>query len=140
MRYDEITQKNAEAVGLSQIPGTWDDEGYCAIHGHHINQVGFQRADLKAGDVLEVVGVTSWERKAFRYYENKVVDLTDVHSKLVRKSDGTEFLIGCSIDGSASESVAYQPVTNDYTKAYLTTLGLRLKQSFREERRLFLPR
>jgi hypothetical protein len=127
VRYDEINQNDANAVGVAVIPGTLDDEGYCQISGYLPYSSGQFQADLNAGDVLVLKGEASWTRKVYSYKQNQVIAVQDHMSKLVRKSDGQEFKISCSIDSSASETAPYLGINDVTTKVYLTTLGLIVK-------------
>jgi hypothetical protein len=127
VRWNQLTPQAMLAIGLSEAPGTGDDEGYCQISGFYPG-TGFMTANLQAGDVLEPVSEKGWTRKEYDYHTNSVIDIQDSMSVLKRKSDGVQFYLSCSIDASASERAPYKGIGDTMTKAYLTVLGLFIRQ------------
>lgn len=125
VRYDQISQQGLDAVGLPFAPGTWDDEGYCKISGLNFNSNGqMKTVELQAGDVLKAVSEATWTRKEYDYASHSVISIQDKETVFKRRSDGAEVALSCSIDASASERAPYKGIENDFTKSYLTILGL----------------
>jgi hypothetical protein len=122
VRYSYLDPVVLQQVGITSVPGYQDDEGYCSL------QVGMDwngdHRILKKGEVLEIVGQHEEIRNAYDWNGNFVKKVTDIYSVARFNTDGLTMMIACSIDASASESNAYAPVTDRYTKAYLTTLDL----------------